>query len=201
MRKNVVKSGVVHGCKQHGLQVLDVCKECGLVVTCDVPCRMKPLVYGVENDTLDVLQRVHDTPVSNFIHRPYQLTMGCGNWIWAAAIVTEPRSRYRLPVIRSYIFNANATADTSSHVGQTETICGTVAATHYAPRSHGQSTFLNLGHAYPNEDFTAVIWGGNRAKFGTPEDLQEHRICVTGPIKLYRGKPEVILESPLQLKE
>ena len=89
----------------------------------------------------------------------------------------------------------------ASHVGQTETVCGTVASTHYAPRSHGQPTFLNLGHAYPNEDFTAVIWGENKAQFGTPEDLEGHRICVTGAIKLYRGKPEVILESSSQLKE
>jgi hypothetical protein len=49
-------------------------------------------------------------------------------------------------------------------------VCGTVASTHYAPRSRGQPTFLNLGHAYPNEDFTAVIWGENRAQFGTPEE-------------------------------
>ena len=92
-------------------------------------------------------------------------------------------------------------SDAPNHVGQTETVCGTVASTYCAPRSHGQPTFLNLGHAYPNEDFTAVIWGESRAQFGTPEDLQGHRICVTGPIKLYRGKPEVILESPSQLKE
>jgi hypothetical protein len=78
---------------------------------------------------------------------------------------------------------------------------GTVASTHYAPRSRGQPTFLNHGHAYPNEDFTAVIWGENRSQFRTPEDLEGHRICVTGQITLYRGKPEAILDSPLQLKE
>jgi DNA/RNA endonuclease YhcR with UshA esterase domain len=91
--------------------------------------------------------------------------------------------------------------EAANHVGQAETVCGTVASAHYAPRSRGQPTFLNLGHAYPNEDFTAVIWGESRAQFGTPEDLEGHRICVTGPIKLYRGKPEVILEGPSQLKE
>jgi hypothetical protein len=91
--------------------------------------------------------------------------------------------------------------EAATYLGQTETVCGTVASAHYAPRSHGHPTFLNLGHAYPNEDFTAVIWGENRAQFGTPEDMEGHRICVTGPIKLYRGKPEIILENPSQLKE
>lgn len=89
----------------------------------------------------------------------------------------------------------------ANYVGQTETVCGTVASTHYASRSHGQPTFLDLDHPYPNEDFTAVIWGENRAQFGSPDDLQGHRICVTGQITLYRGKPEVFLRSPTQLEE
>jgi hypothetical protein len=90
--------------------------------------------------------------------------------------------------------------DAATHIGEDATVCGIVASAHYAPRSHGQPTFLNLGHAYPNEDFTAVIWGEDRAKFGMPESLQGERICVTGPISPYRGKPEMILHDAVQLK-
>lgn len=87
----------------------------------------------------------------------------------------------------------------ASHVGQMATVCGTVASAHFAFRSRGQPTFLNLGRAYPNEDFIAVIWGDDRAKFGKPESLDGNRVCVTGPILLYRGKPEIILEDAEQL--
>ena len=90
--------------------------------------------------------------------------------------------------------------EAAKHIGENATVCGTVASAHYAPRSRGQPTFLNLGHAYPNEDFTAVIWGEDRTKFSAPEDLEGQQICVTGPITLYRGKPEVILHDASQLK-
>ena len=81
----------------------------------------------------------------------------------------------------------------ANHVGQTETVCGVVASTHYAPHSRGQPTFLNFDHPYPNEDFTAVIWGEHRSAFPAPEAMQGQKVCVTGAIRLYRGRPEVIL--------
>jgi hypothetical protein len=90
-------------------------------------------------------------------------------------------------------------SEAQSHVGETATVCGSVASAHYAPQSRGQPTFLNLGQAYPNEEFTAVIWGEDRPKFGKPEALTGQRICVTGPLTLYRGKPEMILRAASQL--
>lgn len=88
-----------------------------------------------------------------------------------------------------------------NHVGETATVCDVVASAHYAPRSKGRPTFLNLGHPYPNPDFTAVIWGEDRAKFGAPENLEGHRVCVTGAIQSYRGGPEIIVRDPGQVKE
>jgi DNA/RNA endonuclease YhcR with UshA esterase domain len=88
------------------------------------------------------------------------------------------------------------------HVGENATVCGIVASAHYAARSRSQPTFLNLGKAYPAQIFTAVIFGSDRAKFSEPEKtLQGKSICVTGTVRLYRGKPEVILTDPDQLKE
>src|ERR1700693_5961808 len=80
--------------------------------------------------------------------------------------------------------------DAQHHVGETATVCGTVASAHYSPQSRGKPTFLDMGHAYPDEDFTAVIWGDDRSKFGAPESLTGQRVCVTGPISQYRGRPE-----------
>ena len=51
-------------------------------------------------------------------------------------------------------------------------------------------------------DFHAVIYEDNRSKFGTPEtSLRGKRICVTGQISAYRGKPEIVLTDPSQLTQ
>jgi DNA/RNA endonuclease YhcR with UshA esterase domain len=61
---------------------------------------------------------------------------------------------------------------------------------------------LDLGKAYSHAVFTAVIYGDNRSKFGTPETLlRGKRICVTGQISDYRGKPEIVLTDPSQLTQ
>ena len=70
------------------------------------------------------------------------------------------------------------------------TVCGTVASTNFAARSKGQPTYLNLDRPYPNQVFTVLIWGSDRPKFGAPETtLMGKKLCATGTIKAYRGKP------------
>ena len=59
--------------------------------------------------------------------------------------------------------------EAKDHIGETRTVCGKVVSTHYASGSKGQPTFLNLDEPYPREVFTILIWGSDRAKFGTPE--------------------------------
>ncbi|MGI0135129.1 MAG: DNA-binding protein [Candidatus Micrarchaeaceae archaeon] len=87
-----------------------------------------------------------------------------------------------------------------SAVGQTATVCGIAASVHFAYRSHGQPTFVNLEKPYPNQVFTIVIWGSDRGRFKpSPESWQGKKICVTGLIKSYRGNPEVIARSPEQI--
>jgi DNA/RNA endonuclease YhcR with UshA esterase domain len=92
-------------------------------------------------------------------------------------------------------------AEAKDHVGETATVCGNVASTRYATSTKGQPTFLNLDKPYPNQIFTIVIWGTNRSQFGRPEvEYSEKRICVTGKITEYRGIPEVIADTPAQIK-
>jgi hypothetical protein len=91
--------------------------------------------------------------------------------------------------------------EASGHVGETATVCGVVASTHVSARSSAEPTFLNLGKPYPNQPFTVVIFGRDRARFGTPESTLLHqRICATGTISLYRARPEMILSDPAQLQ-
>jgi micrococcal nuclease len=66
--------------------------------------------------------------------------------------------------------------EAAEHVGETATVCGLVASAHFSARSPEQPTFLNLGKRYPDQLFTIVIFGRDRAKFGTPEkSLLQHR--------------------------
>jgi hypothetical protein len=94
-----------------------------------------------------------------------------------------------------------AAAQAKEHFGQTATVCGEVVSTSYAVSSHGHPTFLNLDKRYPNQIFTVVIWGENRTKFGKPEeDYKGKRICVSGKITAYGGKPEIVASDPKQIK-
>jgi hypothetical protein len=89
------------------------------------------------------------------------------------------------------------------HLGGDATVCGLVASARYLERG-SRPTFLNLCKPYPNQVFTALIWGSDRdkfvPKFGPPEKLQGRNVCVTGKIQDYRGTPEIILTDPKQLE-
>lgn len=92
-------------------------------------------------------------------------------------------------------------AEARSHTGETATVCGVVASTKYAEDVRGRPTFLNLEKPYPNQVFTVVIWGSDRARFGQPErDFAGANICVTGLIESYKGRPEIIARQPSQIR-
>lgn len=93
-------------------------------------------------------------------------------------------------------------SDAKNHFGRRMTVCGVVASASYDARSSGRPTFLSLDEPYPRRIFTAVIWGEDREKFGTPESkLKEKRVCVSGLIEGYRGVPQIILRKASQLSE
>ena len=92
-------------------------------------------------------------------------------------------------------------SEAKNHIGQSATVCGQVAGTHYAARSRGNPTFINLDQPYPNAIFTIVIWGSDRPKFGDPEQTYSgKRICVTGKVTLYKGTAETTAHEPSQIQ-
>lgn len=122
---------------------------------------------------------------------------------------TVPVCALRLIVAILVFGAANAIADASSisaadaikFVGRVATVCGQVASAKYATSTNGQPTFLNLDEPYPNQLFTAVIWGKDRAAFSyAPESLAHRHICVTGKIQLYREKAEIVVSVPSQIE-
>jgi DNA/RNA endonuclease YhcR with UshA esterase domain len=90
-----------------------------------------------------------------------------------------------------------AAADAAGHIGTYASVTGNVAA---VDASSGGTLFLDLGAAYPNESLTAVIFPRNRSRFPSLADLQGRTIQLTGRIESYRGRPEIVLTSPSQLR-
>ena len=88
--------------------------------------------------------------------------------------------------------------DASGYVGEVKTVCGVVVGTKYAIKSRGQPTFLNLNRPYLHHIFTIVIWGSDRHKFEHPPEVyyKNKKVCVTGLITEYRGKPQIIIHAP-----
>jgi hypothetical protein len=90
--------------------------------------------------------------------------------------------------------------DAANHVGQNATVCGVVALTNFDADTQFWPTFLDFGKPYPHQVFTAVIFGADRANFGTRETTPKgKRVCVSGTVSEDRGKPEMILNDPRQL--
>jgi hypothetical protein len=92
--------------------------------------------------------------------------------------------------------------DAAHHVGETATVCGVVASAKFDADLQSQPTFLDFGKPYPDQVFTAVIFGDDRKKFGTPEvSLHGKRVCVSGKIEEKRGLPEIVVSDPKQLTQ
>lgn len=85
----------------------------------------------------------------------------------------------------------------SSHVGETATVKGAVADVHTA---RSGVTFIDIGGRYPHNAFTAVIFSEDAGKFPNVGSLSGRVVQVTGLVRLYKGKPEIILRSAGQLK-
>jgi hypothetical protein len=94
---------------------------------------------------------------------------------------------------------ALSAADGAQHVGEKATVCGVVASAHYAENISRQPTFINLDKPYPDPVFTILIWGDYRGRFATPPETWHGRICATGVITAFHGKPEMKVIGPAQI--
>ena len=90
----------------------------------------------------------------------------------------------------------------AARVGETATVCGTVAEATYLPGVDGRPTFLNFGGRNPDQAFTAVIWGEHRRRFDAPPErtYRGARICVAGRITEHEGVPQIEVRGPGQIR-
>jgi len=64
------------------------------------------------------------------------------------------------------------------------------------------TVFLNFEKSYPNQCFTGVIFSSDLYKFvQNPEDYYLNKtVRIFGEVKEYKGRPEIILETPSQIE-
>jgi DNA/RNA endonuclease YhcR with UshA esterase domain len=87
-------------------------------------------------------------------------------------------------------------AEAAKHVGKEVTVEGVVAQ---VSDLAGEPIFLNFGGRYPDQVFAAVVLAVNRRWFPHPEKWEGKTVRVSGTVRLYRGKPEIVLSDPKQL--
>jgi DNA/RNA endonuclease YhcR with UshA esterase domain len=83
-------------------------------------------------------------------------------------------------------------------IGQIVTVEGIVSEVHTA--ASGRATFIDMGGRYPNNVFAAVIFVDDASKFPNVESLNGKTVDITGSVRLYKGKPEIILNDAAQIK-
>jgi DNA/RNA endonuclease YhcR with UshA esterase domain len=91
-----------------------------------------------------------------------------------------------------------APTEAKDHVGQSVTVEGRVSEVHHT--ASGNAIFIDIGGRYPDNVFAAVIFQDDFDKFPDIDALEGKTVDVTGPIKRYKGKPEIILTDPAQIK-
>ena len=87
-------------------------------------------------------------------------------------------------------------ADAASHYGETLAVWGKVAQVTVRPKV----VFVNLDQPYPNARFTGVIFADNTNGFTNLRALRGETVEITGRIKNYQDKPEIVLTNAAQLK-
>ena len=112
------------------------------------------------------------------------------------------RLRYSLPLIFALAIAPAGAADipaaqAAAHAGQTATVIGVLSNAHTDAK---QMTFLDIGGVYPNNVFSAVMFPNPGRPAPDFSPLVGKTVAITGEIKIFKGKPEIVLHSPDQVK-
>ncbi len=88
-------------------------------------------------------------------------------------------------------------AEAAKHVGDLVVVEGKVEQ---IVLSVNLTTHINFGGRYPNHVFTATIMKASQPLFTGVKGHEGKVVQVRGVVHLYRGKPEIVLTEPTQLR-
>ena len=86
--------------------------------------------------------------------------------------------------------------EASNHIGEYASVRGTVVQVY---TSNKGTIFFNYCPDYRSCSFSAVIFASAAGSFTNPSQYQGQQITVTGQIKSYQGRAEIILDTPNQI--
>jgi hypothetical protein len=93
-----------------------------------------------------------------------------------------------------------AAKDAAKHIGDTVTIADKIYSSKLIENTN--MVLLDMGATHPDQYLTIVIKGEDRSKFNNkPDEYYKGRnVRVIGILIDYKGKPEIIVSSPEDLK-
>lgn len=96
----------------------------------------------------------------------------------------------------SYSQDTISPADALDHIGRKVDIRGTIDQL----KKTEKVIYLNMDGKYPDNSFTAVILAKDFGNFTNLDSLLGKEVIVSGVVKLFKEKPEIVLEKQEQLK-
>ncbi len=92
-------------------------------------------------------------------------------------------------------------AEAVHHFGTYAAVTGIVTEVHEGAGAAAESpSFLDFGAPYPAESLTGVVFARDLSRFPDLAGLAGRTVQVTGRIERYKGRAEIILSSPEQLR-
>lgn len=102
--------------------------------------------------------------------------------------------------VKSFAQTNISAKDAGKHIKEKVVVCDQIYGGKFLNNSG--ITLIDMGGAHPNELLTLLIKGDDRKKFkdAPEESLKGKKVCVTGQIVDYKGKPEIIITDPAQIR-
>lgn len=85
--------------------------------------------------------------------------------------------------------------DAGDYTGKTVTVKGFVADIYQSEKV----AYLNFVEKYPNNPFTGVIFASKFDDFPDISKFKNKNVELTGRVSVFKGKPQIILNSPKQI--
>ena len=101
-----------------------------------------------------------------------------------------------------FAFSQTVSIDSvAKYEGKKVTVCSKVTGTHVSG-GEKKNVNLNFGKPFPNNSFSVFIAESDLANFKYKPDefLKDKTICVTGTVKIYKDKPEIVVTKDDQIK-
>lgn len=87
-------------------------------------------------------------------------------------------------------------AEAKDHIDETAVIKGEISQV--TVTKAGQ-IYFNMGGKFPNNSFSGVILKNNASKFENVKEFEGKIVEISGKIKLYKDKPEILIEKKEQV--